>query len=448
MEICPLSFNQHRSDSVSKKIIVAGGGHGGIAAAMLLSKAGFDVTVYEKSSRESMGYDWTDSFDGKAFEAIGIPMPSEDRYEPGASITFVPPSENTVISMPDGENTSIIMERRYLYDYLIGFAEAAGVKFEYECEVKAPLLSGDRVVGIQTESGNRYAELIIDACGCESVLRSALPDCCGIQKHTAPNEKFFVYRALYNKASEDVKNKYKVYLIPNGRMGIGWVISEQSHSDLLIGEFEPFTVQEAEERAEFFREHNPVLGRELIRGGNNIVTIPVRHTLSVMVADGYAAIGDSAFMTVPLIGSGISNSLYAAAILAEVVINDETETYSAEILWEYQKRYFKEIGNGMAKFGVIRAILPRLTAEQIDYLFDSKILTTDEMNISGGSLVSVDPALVKKAVAIIKDKGLRNILIKVIGDMGKLTAAFASMPSYYSRLKVQQWAKKYDEIFS
>ncbi|MBR6392594.1 MAG: NAD(P)/FAD-dependent oxidoreductase [Eubacterium sp.] len=432
---------------MSEKIIVAGGGHGGIAAAMLLSKAGFDVTVYEKNSRDAMGYDWTDSFDARAFDAVGIPMPSEEHFEPGASITFVPPSENTIITMPDGENTSIIMERRYLYDYLIGFAEAAGVKFKYECEVKAPLLSGDRVVGIETEDGRHYASLIIDACGCESVLRAALPDCCGIQKHTAPNEKFFVYRAIYNKGCEDVKNKYKVYLIPNGRMGIGWVISEREHSDLLIGEFEPFTPEEAEQRAEFFRQHNPVLGNKLLRGGG-MVTIPVRHTLSVMVADGYAAIGDSAFMTVPLIGSGISNALYAASMLADVVINDETKTYSAEILWEYQKRYFKEIGNGMAKFGVIRAILPSLTPEQIDYLFDSEVLTTEEMNISGGSLVSVDPTLIKKAVAIIKDKGLRNILIKVIGDMGKLTAAFASMPAYYSRVKVLQWAEKYDSIFS
>ncbi len=432
---------------MSKKIIVAGGGHGGIAAGMLLAKKGFDVTVYEKNKRDSMGYDWMDAFDATAFEDIGIPMPSEENYEPGANITFVPPSENTVISMPEGKNTSINMERKFLYNYLIGFAEEAGVKFEYETEIKAPLLAGDRVVGIETEKGKIYADLIIDACGCESVIRASLPEICGVQKTTAPNEKFYVYRALYDKASEDVKNKYKVYLIPNGRMGIGWVISDKSHSDLLIGEFEPFTEEEAEERAAFFREHNPVLGKSLLRGGK-IVEIPVRHPLSLMVADGYAAIGDSAFMTVPLIGSGISNALKAAAILADVVISDKSRTYSAEILWDYQKRYYKKIGFSMAKFGVIRAILPSLTGEQIDYLFDSKILTSDEMNISGGSLITVEPALIKKAVALIKDKGLRNVLLKVIGDMGRLTASSASMPNYYSRFKVQQWAEKYDSIFS
>ena len=37
---------------MSKKIIVAGAGHGGIAAGALLAKNGFDVTVYEKQKRK------------------------------------------------------------------------------------------------------------------------------------------------------------------------------------------------------------------------------------------------------------------------------------------------------------------------------------------------------------------------------------------------------------
>ena len=52
---------------MGKKIIVAGGGHGGIAAGALLAKNGFDVTVYEKCERKDIGYDWTDIFDKKAY---------------------------------------------------------------------------------------------------------------------------------------------------------------------------------------------------------------------------------------------------------------------------------------------------------------------------------------------------------------------------------------------
>ena len=45
-----------------KRILVAGAGHGGLAAAALLAKNGFDVTVIERKKREEMGHDWEDRF--------------------------------------------------------------------------------------------------------------------------------------------------------------------------------------------------------------------------------------------------------------------------------------------------------------------------------------------------------------------------------------------------
>ena len=36
---------------MSKKIIVAGAGHGGLTAAALLADKGFDVTVYERGEK-------------------------------------------------------------------------------------------------------------------------------------------------------------------------------------------------------------------------------------------------------------------------------------------------------------------------------------------------------------------------------------------------------------
>ena len=62
---------------MGNKIIVAGGGHGGITAGMLLAKHGYDVTVYEKNDADKMGHDWTDIFDPKAFKAVGMEMPPE-----------------------------------------------------------------------------------------------------------------------------------------------------------------------------------------------------------------------------------------------------------------------------------------------------------------------------------------------------------------------------------
>ena len=63
-----------------KKIVVAGGGHGGIAAASLLARAGYDVTVYEKNAEENMGYDWTDIFAPGALKTAGFPPVPEEKY--------------------------------------------------------------------------------------------------------------------------------------------------------------------------------------------------------------------------------------------------------------------------------------------------------------------------------------------------------------------------------
>ena len=82
---------------MDKKIIVAGGGHGGIAVASILSRNGFDVTVYEKSSRDDMGYDWTDIFDPKALAKAELPMPDKSLFEYKENMTFYSPNEKRAI---------------------------------------------------------------------------------------------------------------------------------------------------------------------------------------------------------------------------------------------------------------------------------------------------------------------------------------------------------------
>ena len=438
---------------MAKKIIVAGGGHGGIACANLLAKNGFDVTVYEKNSRDRMGYDWTDIFDPKSLAVAELPQPDKSLYELKNNMTFVPPAGRVKVTqdVPD-EQAEIKMERKDIYALLMDAAEVNGVQFVFDCTVEAPLLAGDRVIGIQTDKGDFTADLVIDACGCDSPVRAGLPLCCGIQQHPAKYEKFYVYRAFYNcPEGATAADKYKVYLLPDGRLGIGWVASEGDYTDLLIGEFEPFSAEEAEEKAAFFRSENPVLGTELLRGGQ-MVQIPVRQPLSILVADGYAAIGDSAFMTVPIIGSGIANSFRASKMLADTIINDATQTYSAETLWDYQLRYYKALGAGLAPLALVKLMLTKITPEQLDYMFETKMLTEKDLTITAdstslGDFLHIDAGLLGKGAALIKDKKL-TVLVAALGKgIAETAAVCAAMPKYYSRRAVQQWARKYDAIF-
>lgn len=60
---------------VMKNIVVAGCGHGGLVAAGLLSKAGYNVNVYEQKTKENLPYDWTDIFDIRALTFAGLELP-------------------------------------------------------------------------------------------------------------------------------------------------------------------------------------------------------------------------------------------------------------------------------------------------------------------------------------------------------------------------------------
>ena len=438
---------------MGKKIVVAGLGHGGIAAAALLAKAGYDVTVYEKKSEGTLGYDWTDIFAPQALGIAGLPMPERDKFEYKEDMTFFGPSfgKGYKQHVPKAQ-LEIKMERRDIYSHLIKNALESGVEIIYDCEVLGPIMQGRRVCGIKTSQGDALADLVIDACGVNSPVRLNLPSELGIEKQIRRKDKVTIFRAFYNKASdEEVEDKFKVMLYAGGKCGVSWVASEKEHTDLLIGRFEDFTRQEVDEFAEYLRQSNPRLGKEIVRGGE-FVEIPTRAPLALMVADGYAAIGDSAFMTVPLIGSGIANSLKAARMLADAVINDKTYSYSCYTLWKYQYNYFKALGQGLAPLSNAKLLLLKLTPQEVDYVFESGMLTSENVTMgadfTGYTKIGFKPEeLITKARLVIKDK---TLLKKIIGcglEMARTIAVCSVIPKEWNPTYCTGWANAYIKCF-
>lgn len=441
---------------MSKKIIIAGGGHGGITCGAILAKNGYDVTVYEKNDADKMGHDWTDIFDPKAFKAVGMEMPERELYEFKNNMTFFSPDMKTHMTqnVPEDE-LEIQMERRNIYKCLIDYAVSCGVKFEYGVSVEGPLMLGNRVVGIRTDKGTQYADLVIDACGINSPVRMNLPAYLGIQKEPEQFERFYVYRAFFEKdMSVEVTDKYRVLMFYQGKLGISWVADDGEYTDVLIGRFNEFDMDEVEKTVDSLRKEFPDLGEKKLRGGQ-FVQIPVRQPLGVLVADGYAAIGDSAFMTVPIIGSGIANSMKASAILADTIIADKDEAYSAKTLWKYQREFYSKMGNGLAPLASIKLLLTRLKPEELDYVFSTGILNADDMTITADSTSLF--AMVKDMIAPeplkAKIKGLAGnttVLLKVlrmVKDIAAVTAVTTAMPQKYDVKAVNRWVKAYNVCF-
>ena len=414
-----------------------------------------DVTVYERNAEGTLGYDWTDIFAPTAWKAAGMDMPPRDKYEYKTNMTFYSPGLQIPLtqSIPANE-LEIKMERKDIYNQLITHAVRCGVKFVYDCTITGPVLSGNRVTGINTDKGSFYGDLIIDAAGVNSPVRKNLPAVCGIEKEPRPCEKLFVYRAFYNYLSErEPDAKYKIYLLPNGKKGIAWVSAENGFTDLLIGDFEPFDMKAAEETAEFLRNTSPWLGKKLLRGGQ-FTEIPVRQPLSVMVCDGYAAIGDSAFMTMPIIGSGIANSFKAARMLADTVLADKAGAYSADTLWPYQVQYYKKIGAGLSQIACIKSLLLSITPAELDYCFEKGILTAEDFALGSETtgltgMVKLKPAdIYLRGKALLDEHELLKKVLQLGCKIGKAAVITKVMPRKRSAGSVSNWAKQYIDLFA
>jgi len=96
--------------------------------------------------------------------------------------------------------------------------------------------------------------------------------------------------------------------------------------------------------------------------------VPVRRHNDCMVANGFAVVGDAAWMPRPIDAGGISPSIYGGTILGKVVAQAlEAGDTSEASLWKYDVEYMNTHGYPMASFEVLRRYLQTVTNEQINY---------------------------------------------------------------------------------
>ena len=100
---------------MGKTILVAGAGHGGLAAAADLARKGYDVTLLEKKAENALGYDWTDIFAPDALIAAGVPYPSRSLYSYKDNMTFFPPAQSVALTQRVPDNAAAcgsVLKRR------------------------------------------------------------------------------------------------------------------------------------------------------------------------------------------------------------------------------------------------------------------------------------------------------------------------------------------------
>jgi flavin-dependent dehydrogenase len=434
------------------KIIVIGAGQGALVAARNLAAAGHSVDIYEKCSAENLSYDWHDDVEEAVFAEVGVPIPKESFKK--SNWSFVAPGSDKCVKIEIPEkDLDLSVERRPLTKTLVSMALEAGARIHYSSEAQGLIIENGRVKGATVGGEKLYADLVIDGSGATSRLRASLPASFNIQTTPRAGELFIAWRAFFNSNEGFIPgadtDTNKVYLRHLGEGGISWCIyqPQSGHVNVLIGRIDKLSAETKDAALADLKKNNPVLGDKILRGGFNTI-IPVRYPISRMVADGYALIGDSAFMTIPMLGSGIANCLRAGKILASVI--NKTNSSDADKLWNYQVKYFKAIGAAHAGVDVLKRWLLVADPKKIRFVFESGVISEDDLkHASVGETVKLGGVeMLKKLKA-----GFRHLffLVKLalVLEKGKnATKVALQIPEKFDNEKILVWQKKLDSMYS
>ena len=432
------------------KIIIIGAGHGGLQAAKELSKNGFSVTIYEKNSPEKVSYDWWDEVEPSVFEELKITLPPNSRKTGRTS--FVAPFSETPLYIEKEENADEwSIKRNSFVLLLVKLAEDAGAEIKFNTPVQKLIIENNEVKGVIVNDKKIFSDLVIDSSGIDSVFRKEVAKIFNITEKIDENDVFTVYRAFV-KIMDGEKlpknHKKKVYLKYLGMPGISWCICEPDGLvNILIGRVGEMHQSEFKNALLKLKKANPVISDEIVMGGE-FGRIPVRYPLTKMVGKGYVTVGDAAFMTIPLTGSGISNSLRAGEILAEEIIKNNS--VSVETLWKYQVKYYEEIGAEHFFTDYIKRTLLMSDTEDIKYIFESGIITEDDLcNFSSGNGLKFTPQELMNKISKCMKKSyfVMTILSALIKGIKAKNQAL-KIPKIYDEEKIILWQRKVEGLFS
>lgn len=433
------------------KITVIGAGQGGLRAAAVLACRGIDVTVYEKSGRENLGIDWFDGVETKLFDDLGIDVP-EDSFK-GFPVSFIPPfSEKKLYIWCPDEGMDWSVNRRSFSRILVNAAEESGAKIYFDTPVDGLICDKSSVKGVKVKGEEVFSDLVIDSSGVFSPFRASLPPRAHITPMPDTDDVFNVYRGIYSQTPDfpvlPDNEKFKMYLKYKGKNSISWCGVEPSGElNVLCGMIGELNAEDFQELFGYLVSENPIIG-ELKDGRSCRASIPVRSPLSMFVFPGYAAIGDAAFMTIPIMGNGIANSIRAGQMLADTIIEDNS--VSMETLWKYQAEYYKKIGAVCCLLDWCKRGLLACDNAELRNFVESGFVTDDDIRaVTSGKGLWLSPAQwTEKIGKLIRSRKFVGPLASHAAKGLKAMLTALSVPAGYDTVKVLRWQYKMEDAMS
>lgn len=424
---------------MSLDVIITGGGFSGVFCAKILCEAGYKVLLIDRHPESELGARFESvMLDVDTFSKTAMERPQGDELLHLLD-QFYAYSPSARIKKPI-DFSSILVNGHALLQRLLHEALENNLSY-LQAEVKGPLVENNRVSGVganrrvsgvELKTGEQLkARLIIDASGMHQVLSSQLAALgLPLSEHplTLESEYGIAYRRMCKSQTGD--SELHIYFSVEG--GYVW----RSPNDIGVGmmsRVEPEQVKVILDQAiEQFGWEVGEVSQE------NLGKIPLRYPLTNMVTNGFATVGDAAFMVNSVRGGGISAGLKGAKALAEVAkIALAEQDLSQERLWEYNLNYQRDVGAQLAYQDVMRMILMNESVENMEFAFERDIITADDIRSALGGKI-LDFSTMQKLQKGLRGASNPSLLLRFnhrlnwAGDLHKHFKSYPSEPAGYA----------------
>ena len=389
-------------------VIVAGGGLAGTIAAQSVSyysNQRLSILVIDRNSEFMPGRKsfsgWTcgDAVSKEAVdymaERIKVPWSEPEIEHHVKGVMAFSPDRQTAIPF---DGAGYMLNRQKLPEIQNERAKKRGINFDFEINLTGLLYDNGQVIGVEgidnktKQPFKKTAKVVIDTTGITSMLRNGIKNTTKMEKKIDRRdiESTGRYIMYFEKAQEDLTEFDPDYCIIHldqdiAPGGYGWAFQTgQNKVNISLGAVKPILDQRnarlkktdtvsslidqyvARNRA----MKNAKLSQDEIDKNNSTgnFQVSVRRQNDCLVANGYAIVGDAAWMPKPLDAGGIGPALVAGTIIGKCIVeaiesNDVTENG----LWKYNKEFINEYGYKTAGLEVFRRLIQTLTNDQISY---------------------------------------------------------------------------------
>lgn len=467
------------SGAVDYDVIIAGAGPGGCLAARDLARSGFKVGLFDASTQDRIGKPIIIEAERQIFERVGIDPPDKDLipYHAERMRVFSSRAREAYSIETKEYDLPVALYLDRFVRKLLGEAIGAGAKFHGGYRAVAPLCNNGFVEGVRFEtleasvkgSANIAAKgaaeirsrIVIDATGFDAALTRGLPPDCAIvfpedERHVVSAENHLhdidedaaraaIIRGLHSDEELWVRlGSYGSYSTVFSALSL-----KHHRAYILVGLKKTYEdIMPVSAAIDRFREKQGYFKNE-ITGGAGLIRI--HHSIDKLVANGFMAIGEAACQVVPIHGSGVASSLYAASLAAKAASQAlKNGDNSQEALWPYAAEYQRTRGKILAAFDTVRLTTDKLTPNDIADMMESGLMKKEDM--LKGLLVQMPMpsagSMPSRFAGILRNPRFFPQIASSGMTLSQVRKHYDNYPQRYDREEFLAWSDKNKKIFA